>query len=432
MSVLTDQDYRIPAAQADLLTRPSAYADGSIFNVYKWLRSNQPLGVAEVEGFDPFWVVTRHADIMEISRQNDLFCNGDRSPTLVTRAADRRIRDMMGGSPHLIRSLIHMDPPDHRKYRTLTQRWFMPANLKSLEAGIREIARAAVERMAATGGRCDFVNAIALHYPLHVVMSILGVPQEDEALMLKLTQEMFGATDPETPGTRATTLSLHKDDRQLDLTAFNTMANYFRALSEERRRNPTDDLASVIANAQIDGEPIPELATMGYYILVATAGHDTTSSSTAGAVWALAENPDEFRKVKADPSLIPHMLEEAIRVTTPVKTFMRTATADVEFAGRPIRKGDWLMLCYASGNRDEAVFDEPDAFRVDRNPNRQIAFGHGGHMCLGMHLARMEMRILFEELLPRLESLELDGRPAMSQAVFVNGPTRLPVRFTMR
>ena len=170
---------------------------------------------------------------------------------------------------------------------------------------------------------------------------------------------------------------------------------------------------------------------MSYYIIVATAGHDTTSSSTAGAMWALAENPAQLAKVKADPSLIPGLVDESIRWTTPVKTFMRTVTEDTSFAGRDLKKGDWLMLCYASGNRDEAVFEEPDRFRVDRKPNKHLAFGYGAHLCLGQHLAKMEMRILWEELLPRLSDLALDGVPAMSEATFVNGPKRLPIRFKM-
>ena len=206
---------------------------------------------------------------------------------------------------------------------------------------------------------------------------------------------------------------------------------YFRALSEARRANPTDDLASLIANSQIDGQPISDFEAMSYYIIVATAGHDTTSSSTAGALWALCDNPGEFAKLKANPSLIPGLVDESIRWTTPVKTFMRTVTADTEMAGRQLKKNDWLMLCYASGNRDEAVFEAPDAFRVDRTSNKHLAFGYGAHLCLGQHLAKMEMRILWEELIPRLKSVELAGEPALSQAVFVNGPKRLPIRFEM-
>ncbi len=334
---------------------------------------------------------------------------------------------MMGGSPHLLRTLIHMDAPDHPKYRALTQGWFMPQNLRRLEDQIRVIAKAAVEKMAATGGRCDFVQEVALHYPLRVIMSIMGVPEEDEARMLKLTQELFGAADPEL----ARDADTPPAERKFDMSVIVDFSNYFRALSEARRANPTDDLASVIANSQIDDQPISDLEAMSYYIIVATAGHDTTSSSTAGALWALAENPGELAKVKADLSLIPSLVDESIRWTTPVKTFMRTATKDVEFAGRRLKKGDWLMLCYASGNRDEAVFDDPGHFHADRKPNRHLAFGYGAHLCLGQHLAKMEMRILWEELLPRLSDLALDGVPAMSEATFVNGPKRLPIRFEM-
>jgi hypothetical protein len=316
------------------------------------------------------------------------------------------------------------------KYRVLTQAWFLPQNLRSLEDRIRVIAKAAVAKMAATGGRCDFVKEVALHYPLKVIMTILGVPEEDEPRMLKLTQELFGAADPEL-GRDPQAAMEPTEDKPFDLGVITDFFNYFRALSERKRANPTDDLASLIANAQIDGQPISDLEAMSYYIIVATAGHDTTSSSTATALWALAENPGQLAKVRADPALIPSLVDESIRWATPVKTFMRTVTEDMRFAERDLKKGDWLMLCYASGNRDEAVFEDADKFRVDRRPNKHLAFGYGAHVCLGQHLAKMEMRILWEELIPHLASLELAGQPAMSEAVFVNGPKRLPVAFEM-
>lgn len=424
---MNNADLRIPDQIAENLVDPAAYADERIHESYRWLRANAPLNMAEPKGFDPFWVVTRHADILEVSRQNSLFLSGARSPTLVNREVDAKIRQAMGGSPHLLRTLIHMDAPDHPKYRAMTQAWFMPQNLRGLEDRIRQIARVSVDKMLATGGECDFVREVALHYPLHVVMEILGVPEEDEPRMLTLTQELFGAADPE--------LSRKEQPppdpmAQLSQGVIADFYDYFSRLSADRRANPRGDLASVIANSEIDGHPISELEAMSYYIIVATAGHDTTSSSTAGAFWALAEDPAELAKVQADPSLIPGLVEESIRWTTPVKTFMRTVAEDTELSGRKLAKGDWMMLCYASGNRDEAVFDEPFAFRADRKPNKQLAFGYGAHLCLGQHLAKMEMRILWEELLPRLKSLELAGEPKMSQAVFVNGPKTLPVRFT--
>jgi cytochrome P450 len=428
MTTQTDLSVEIPADWATSLVDPRAYADGRIHETYRWLRANNPLGLARVEGVDPFWVVTRHADILEVSRQNALFHSGDRATTLTSQAADAKVRQMTGGSPHLVRSLVQMDAPDHPKYRALTQAWFMPPNLKKLEDRIRGIARASVERMAATRGACDFVTEVALHYPLHVVMEILGVPEADEPRMLMLTQELFGAADPDLARPEGERADEGFGAMQAVIADF---YQYFAAISAERRANPAGDLASVIANSTIDGQPISELEAMSYYVIVATAGHDTTSSTVAGALWALCENPDQLAALKADPSRIPAMIDEAIRWVTPVKTFMRSATEDTELGGRHIAKGDWLMLCYASGNRDEAVFEDAQAFRADRSPNKQLAFGYGAHLCLGQHLAKMEMRILFEELLPRLKWVKLDGTPKQSMAVFVNGPKSVPIRFEM-
>jgi cytochrome P450 len=303
----------------------------------------------------------------------------------------------------------------------------MPANLGKFEARVRHIARSTVARMLEKGGHCDFVADVALGYPLHVIMEILGVPEQDEPRMLKLTQELFGSQDPDTARVReALSPELFSDMMQ---SVVNDFGAYFRGITEERRSSPRDDLATVIANARIGGEYMPDHDATSYYMIVATAGHDTTSSSTAGAIWALAENPEQFAKVKANPELIPGLVDEAVRWMTPVKHFMRSATADTELGGRGIAKGDWLMLCYASGNRDEEVFEDPFSFRCDRKPNRHVAFGYGAHLCLGQYLAKLEMRILFEELLPRLKSIALDGEVKMTQATFVNGPKKLPVRF---
>jgi hypothetical protein len=421
-------DTDVPADIAATLVDPTAYADNRLHDAYRWLRTNNPLGVARPNGYAPFWVVTRHAHIAAISRQNELFHNADRPTTLTPIAMEERVRKITGG-PNLVRSLVQMDAPDHPKYRALTQGWFMPGNLTKFEPRIREIARHTVEKMIAKGGACDFVADVALGYPLHVIMEILGVPEKDEPRMLRLTQELFGPHDPDKTRIRDQ-LTAEQLAAMLQMVV-NDFSTYFRVITEDRRRDPRDDLASVIANARINGDYLPEHDATSYYIIVATAGHDTTSSSTAGAIWALAENPEQFAMVKADPSLISGLVDEAIRWMTPVKNFMRSATADTELGGRDVKKGDWLMLCYASANRDEEVFEEPYRFRCDRKPNRHIAFGYGAHLCLGQYLAKLEMRILFEELLPRLKSIALDGEVKMTQAVFVNGPKRLPIRFEL-
>ncbi|HWA63043.1 MAG TPA: cytochrome P450 [Caulobacteraceae bacterium] len=416
---------------ANTIIDPKAYADGKrIDEAFKTLRREAPLAVAQPDGFRPFWVVTRHADILEIERQNDLFHNGDTFTTLTNIEGGEKVLQMTGGSPHLVRSLVQMDNPDHHAYRRLTQSWFMPQNLRGLEARIREIAKGFVERMAAHGDRCDFARDVAFLYPLHVIMEVLGVPEVDEPRMLKLTQELFGSADPDLNRSGSALQDADQALANIQAVVMDFMT-YFNAMTEDRRKNPRQDLASVIANGQIDGAPLGHLEAMSYYIIAATAGHDTTSSTTAGALWALAENPDQFAKVKADPSKIPGLVEESIRWVTPVKHFMRSATADAEIAGQKIAKGDWIMLCYPSGNRDEAAFTDPFKFDVERSPNKHVAFGYGAHVCLGQHLARMEMRILWEELFARLDSLELDGTPKNMEANFVCGPKSVPIRFKM-
>lgn len=419
----------IPQDLANTIVDPKAYADGDrVDEAFSWLRREAPLAQAQPKGYDPFWVVTRHADILEVERKNDLYHNGDRATVVTTIEADQKVRAMMGGSPHLVRSLVQMDGTDHRNYRGLTQPSFMPQNLRVLEARIREIAKGFIDRMLEHDGRCDFARDVAFLYPLHVVMEVIGVPESDEPRMLKLTQELFGSADPDVnrTGTEIADVDTGVDTIQSVVLDFMT---YFNGITEDRRANPRQDIASVIANGKINGEPLGHLEAMSYYIIAATAGHDTTSATTAGGMWALAENPDQFARLKADPSLIAGLIEESIRWVTPVKHFMRSATEDAELAGQKIAKGDWLMLSYPSGNRDETVFEDPFSFRIDRTPNKHVSFGYGAHICLGQHLARMEMRILWEELLARVASVELDGEPKRMAANFVCGPKAVPIRF---
>jgi len=420
----------IPQEIADAIVDPKAYANGKkVDDAFAFLRKEMPFAQAQPEGFDPFWVVTKHADILEIERQNELFHNGDRATVVTPIEIDKKVRELMGG-PHLVRSLVQMDNPDHMNYRKLTQGWFMPQNLKKLEGRIREIAKVFIDRMADMGGECDFARDVAFLFPLHVIMEVLGVPESDEPRMLKLTQELFGSADPELNRRGEAANDFEAGLAALQETVGEFMS-YFNDMTEDRRAHPREDLASVIANGRIDGQPLDHFAAMSYYIIAATAGHDTTSNTTAGGLWALAENPDQFAKLKADPSLIPSYLEESIRWVTPVKHFMRSATADAVVHGTKVAKGDWMMLSYPSGNRDEDVFADPFTFKVDRSPNKHVSFGYGAHVCLGQHLGRMEMRILWEELLPRLQSVELNGTPKLSEANFVCGPKAVPIRYKM-
>ena len=420
----------LPAEIAAAIVNPKAYAEwDDLHEKFAWARANMPLGIAENDQFSPFWALTRHADILAVSRNNARFSSAVRSSILLSHEGEMIAKAITPNNDgHLARSLLQMDAPDHMKYRLLTQSWFMPKNLRTIEARIREIARDTVEKMLAMGGECDFAKDVAAYYPLHVVMNILGVPPEDEPRMLMLTQQLFGPTDPEINRARAEIVSAEQAIQMLQFVVAD-FETYFAAITADRRANPRDDLATVIATGTINGAPIPDREANGYYMIVATAGHDTTSASTAGAIMELAKNPALFARYRDGTADTAGLIEEAVRWTTPVQQFMRTATEDCELGGQWIHKGDRLMLCYPSGNRDEAVFDDPFTFNPDRTPNNQIAFGFGGHVCLGQHLARMEMRILMEELLPRLKSIELAGEPARVESALVGGLKRLPIRF---
>ncbi|HVV65710.1 MAG TPA: cytochrome P450 [Rhizomicrobium sp.] len=420
------------SALDNAIADPKTYGDeAKIHALLARLRAEDPVHWTEPDGFRPYWAISKYADILEIERLNEAFVNEPRS-TLMNIETERDLAAMWGGpdprtgrvSP--FRTLIDMDNPDHRAYRGLSQAWFMPANLKKLEARVNELARRYVDLMMEKGPQCDFARDIAVYYPLHVIMSILGVPESDEPLMLKLTQELFGGADPDMK---------RKDDPGAGSVQTNTIMDffvYFNKMTAERRAHPGEDLASVIANGKVNGCPLGDLETASYYIIVATAGHDTTSSTIAGGLRALIENPGEMAKLKADPGLLSSAVDEMFRWVTPVQHFMRTATEDYELRGRKIRAKDALQLLYISGNRDEEAFADPFRFKVDREPNRHVAFGYGAHVCLGQHLAKMEIRAFFRELLARLERIEFAGEPKRIQSTFVTGLKALPVRYALR
>jgi len=430
MATSLDADTRpiIPDDIARIVVAPKSYTnDATIYGAFKWLREHMPLGIAQVPGYDPLWIVTRHADIREVERNAKLFHNADHNPVLNDQASDAFTREITGGTTRLLSSLTYMDPPEHASYRTLTSNWFLPGKISKLEEQVRVLARQSVDNLLSFDGECDVVRDFALHYPLRVIMSLFGVPPEDEPKMLKLTQEFFGVHDPEEqrPEMVADPVVAAKQWA----ASIEDFYTYFDRLSAQRREQPTDDLLSLIANSRINGAPIPRDEANGYYVAIATAGHDTTSSSTAGGLHGMMAYPENWAKVKADPALIPGLVDEAIRWTSPVKHFMRNATADTQVRGMDIRAMERLMICYPSGNRDEAVFADADRFDITRSPNPHIAFGFGPHMCLGQHLAKLEMRILFEELLPHLASVELAGPPRLVETNFVGGYKALPIRF---
>jgi cytochrome P450 len=399
-------------AAAKTLADPGAYTDEPrLHGALARLRASAPVCRVDVPGYRPFWAITRHADVMAVERDHEVFVNGPR-PVLM-RAAQEDLQ-----SAHGVRTLVHMDGAQHRKVRAIAADWFRPKAMRVLRCRVEELALSYVDTMRDRSAPFDFVQEIAVNYPLFVIMSLLGVPEADFPRMLTLTQELVGHEDSEfqrsaTPDEQAYAL--------LD------MFEYFQALTASRREHPTDDLASAIANARVDGEPLSDIDTMSYYVIIATAGHDTTSATISGGMRALVEQPDELARLRIDMSLMATATEEMIRWVTPVKGFMRTATVDTKVGGVSIVKGESVLLSYVSANRDEEAFTEPSRFDVGREPNRHLAFGHGVHFCLGAALARMEITSFFTELIPRLISVELAGEPKLSATTFVGGLKHLPI-----
>ena len=400
---------------------PAAYADERYFHeACAVLRRESPIHRVEdpTGRYNPFWAITRHADVLEVELHNNIFLNEPR-PVLVTAEADARTAER----GNMLRTLIHVDDPEHRELRGVTSEWFLPKNLAKLDARLAELAKRYVDKMAAAGGRIDFATDFAMQYPLNVILDILGLPESDYGRMLRLTQELFGSDDEEMRRSADPA-----EQMQVVLDFF----EYFTRITEDRRANPTGDLASAVANGKIDGRDLEMIQTISYYIIAATAGHDTTASATAGGMLALIEHPGQFARLKADPSLVATAADEIIRWTTPVKHFLRTANEDYVLSGTTIRKGETVLLSYPSANRDETVFDDPYTFDISRSPNKHLSFGFGVHYCLGAMLARMEIKAILSELVPRLESIELDGDPQLIKTVFVGGLKHLPVRYSMR
>lgn len=409
---------------------PKAYAAWDpLLDLFDTIRAETPVLRIEAPSgeFEPFWLVTRYDDVMRISKDNAGFLNAPRPTVLTSKQGEALARAVTGGSPNLISSLVSLDAPIHPKLRRLTQEWFMPKSLARIEADIRRLAGHTVDRLLEAGEEVDFVKLVSAPYPLHVIMQILGVPEEDEPRMLFLTQQMFGGQDEDLNKSGIANLS---PDQLLQIVvgAVQDFERYFETLAQTRRETPTEDVASLLANAMLDGEPLNPRDLAGYYTILAAAGHDTTSASTAGAMLALSRDPAQFSRVKADRSLLAGIVEEAIRWTTPVQHFMRMAAHDTEIAGVPIAAGDWLMINYVAANHDPAQFADPRRFDAARSPNRHLAFGAGAHQCLGLHLARLEMRILFETLLDKIAAIQPAGEAKRANSTFVGGLKTLPLR----
>ncbi len=416
---LTSRDPHMEAGRA-LLT-PETYGDPALVDAAaRLLRNESPVQYVEHPEYRPLWVLTRYDHIREVEAHHHEWGQGGH-PFLRTTENLRRVRS---GAVERVRMLIDYDGDEHREYRSITQKWFTPRTLAGLQHRINELATRAVDRMEAAGENCDFADEIAAPFPLETILSILGLPDTDFPFMLQLSQKLLNS-DPNSASAR-----MSESDQAAMMRTF---ADYFTALTVERRARPTNDLASVIANASIQNGPMPMPDAIGYYIILSVAGHDTTSASMATGVHAFCENPDQYSLLRAnvhDAAFIATAADEVIRWATAVKHFCRTAKAPYELGGHHFNVGDRVFMSYASANRDERVFADPYRFDITReNASDNLAFGFGAHYCLGAQLARMQVRALLRELATRVAMIELAGPPKFAMSIATSGATQLPVRY---
>jgi cytochrome P450 len=357
----------------------------------------------------PFWAITKHRDLETIARDPKRF---KIEPRLAVFSHD------MHREKRPTRDLLSMDPPEHGKYRGIMASRFTPKTLEKKREAVGvivdELLDAMVERR-----ELDFVEALAAIVPLAVINEMLGIPREDWKRMFELSNTLLGAADPEYQQGASV---LETADR-----AREEFLAYFRRLVDDRRRASRDDFATVLTHAEIDGRPIAPHELLSYFILLIVAGNETTRNATSGGLLALIEHRGELEKLRRDPSLVPTAVEEIVRWVSPVIQFCRTPVEDVEISGVKIRAGEPCCLFYPSANRDEDVFEDPFAFRVDRSPNDHYAFGIGVHFCLGANLARLELQEIFRRLIPRLDEVELAGPVERMRSSFVGGIKRMPL-----
>jgi cytochrome P450 len=408
------------------LVSPDHFARaGYPYESWKLLREHSPVHWIAVEGRVPFWAITRHEDIVAISRQPDRFQN---APRLVINPTG----DGSGGSPEQpplpanLRMLLNMDPPDHDEYRSLVNKRFTPRALAGITSRVDDIANEILDEVANDGEESviDFVERVSAVLPIWVIAEMLGVPREDWELIFHWTNRVVGSGDEEFR-TQGKTATQTLEEARLSLF------RYFAEMTEARRASPRDDLVSVLSHARVRGEPLPVVELLSYYFLLVVAGNETTRNATTGGLLALLENPDQLALVRRNPGLLKTLVEEILRWTAPVVHFCRTAAEDVEFREQKIRRGDALCLFYPSANRDERVFEDPDSFRADRRPNRHLSFGIGEHVCLGAHVARLELQVIFRHLIERLEQVELAGPIERLRSNIIGGIKHMPIRYRL-
>jgi len=404
---------------------PKRYGEnGQPHDLLARLRQNSPVHWCEPDGYQNFWAVTRHADIIEVSTQPELFSSEAGNITVLS---DQQVADQAKGGSIVanMRTIISMDPPDHRLYRKVASGFFTPRGISQLEQIVNDSAKALFDSLG-DEGECDFVDVVAQRHPLRVLATILGIDRNDEERLLVLTQQLLAGDDPD----------YQRDaDSRYEATQEVGMEFYamFDRIVKDRRANPSQDLASMLAHAHLPtGEPLGEIEMFGYYLIVFVAGHDTTRNGLSGALEAFLAYPDQLQRLRENPEMAKDAVEEVVRWSAPVNYMKRTALADATVAGQPVKEGDFLVLFYASGNRDEAVFARPHDFDIGRSPNRHLGFGWAEHYCLGAHLARATTQALVSQLAERVIELEPAGPVVRTESNLVVGAKRLPVRYKLR
>ena len=409
----------------DLIAPLNYGIKGVPHDAWTLLRKESPVHRCEFGGdFEDFWAITKHADIMEISGKPHLFSNLE-GPMILSREQKVQMENRAASPLGQMRTIIEMDPPEHRDFRKVASRFFTPRSIQRLDEIVAESARNLIDSLGEEG-ECDFVEKVARRHPLRVLATILGIDQADEERVLELTQQLFAADDPD--------LQRKGEDREKAQREIGfEFYQLFDRIIQDRRAHPRDDLATMLATAKMaDGEPMGPIETFGYYLIVFTAGHDTTRNALSAGFAAMMQNPSQLELLKQHPELSKRAVEEVVRWASPVNYMKRHVLEDVEIRGQKIRAGDNLALFYASANRDEDVFEHPFRFDITRHPNRHLGFGTGEHVCLGAHVARMSARALLEEMGARIESLEYAGDPSQIHASFVVGLKTLPVRYKIK
>jgi cytochrome P450 len=399
------------AAPIDLIS-PEAFRHGHPWSQYAWLRAHAPVYRHPQEGTDGFWAITKYDDVRAISRQPKLFSSAAKG-VMVGDPSEEELaptRQMM----------LFMDPPQHDRFKALVSRGFTPKNAQLLAARIGELAREIVDDVAERG-ECDLVADVAGRLPSGLIAELMGISRADGERLYELT-EIMHTTDE----------AVHSADDRMQAVA--EMLGYAAAVVDEKRRAPGDDIASTLVQAEIDGDCLTDGELQFFFLLLVNAGGDTTRNLVAAGMQQLFDHPAERARLMVDlDGLLPTAIEEMLRYTSPVADFQRTLMEDTTVRGVDLRAGDRVVLFYGSANRDEDVFAEPDRFDVGRTPNPHLAFGGGGpHLCLGLHVARIETAAMFRELLTRLPDLEPAGAPELLASSFIAGVKRMPVRYTPR